>query len=78
MLHESINDLKQMYEQGSVAGNAYLARMKTLRAQLAQTNQALLELGEPAQVETIVCPHCNGTLALGTDRCDYCGQIVIS
>jgi hypothetical protein len=78
MLHESIHDLKEMHDQGSVASNAYLARMKTLRQQLAQTNQSLMELGEPIQVETITCPHCNGTLALGTDRCDYCGQIVIT
>jgi hypothetical protein len=78
MLHESIQDMKQMHDQGSVSGNAYLARMKTLRGQLAQTNQSLMELGEPIQVETIICPHCNGTLALGTDRCEYCGQIVIT
>lgn len=78
MLHESINDLKRMHEQGNISENAYLARMKTLREQLAQTNQALMELGESIQVETITCPHCNGTLDLGTDRCDYCGQIVIT
>ena len=78
MLHESINDLKRMHEQGNISENGYLARMKTLRAQLAQANQALMELGEQIQVETITCPHCNGTLDLGTDRCDYCGQIVIT
>lgn len=78
MVQESINDLKQMHDQGTVSSEAYLARMKTLRAQLAQTNEALMEMGEPIRAETIICPHCNGTLDLGTDRCDYCGQIVIT
>jgi hypothetical protein len=78
MLHESINDLNMMQEQGSLADSAYLARKKQLREQLAPANQNLLTLGESIQPETITCPHCNGTLELGTDRCDYCGQIVIT
>lgn len=77
MLHESLHDLKAMESRGEVSGEAYLARMKTLRGQLAGVNEALIKLGEPIQPETITCPNCNGTLELGTDRCEYCGQIVI-
>jgi len=24
------------------------------------------------------CPNCAGTLPLGVDKCDYCGQIVVT
>lgn len=78
MLHESIADLRQMQDQGEISGPAYLARMKDLRSQLAKTNEALIKLGEPIQVETFTCPHCGGSLELGTDRCEYCGQVVIT
>lgn len=77
MLHESIADLKEMQGRNEVTGQAYLARMKDLRGQLAQVNEALLKLGQPVQVETVACPHCGGPLELGTDRCEYCGQVVI-
>ena len=77
MLYESINDVKQMQRDGAVDANAYLARMRQLRGELAEVNQALLELGEPIRPETFSCPHCQGTLELGTDRCEYCGQVVI-
>jgi hypothetical protein len=77
MLHESIQDLKTMHERGEVPPDAYLARIKDLRAQLAEVNAALIKLGEPIQVETLSCPHCGGTLELGTDRCEYCGKMVL-
>jgi outer membrane protein assembly factor BamB len=77
MLHENIHDLKSMESRGEVAPAAFLARMKELRGRLAESNEALMKLGEPIRPETFSCPHCNGTLELGTDRCDYCGQIVI-
>jgi hypothetical protein len=28
--------------------------------------------------ETFQCPHCGGSLLLGVDKCDYCGQVVIT
>ena len=53
------------------------ARLKDLRAQLADA-EANLIVGVPLQAETIACPHCGGRLEpLGTDRCDFCGQTVI-
>jgi outer membrane protein assembly factor BamB len=78
MLHESIEDLKKIQDRGEVSGPAYLARMKKLRSQLAQVNEALIKLGQPVQVESFACPHCGGPLELGTDRCEYCGQVVIT
>jgi outer membrane protein assembly factor BamB len=77
MLHESIEDLKKMQERGEVSGQAYLARIRELREQLAEVTAALIKLGEPVQVESFACPHCGGPLELGTDRCEFCGQVVI-
>jgi outer membrane protein assembly factor BamB len=77
MLHESIEDLKKMQERGEVSSQAYLARIRELREQLAEVTAALIKLGEPVQVESFACPHCGGPLELGTDRCEYCGQVVI-
>lgn len=77
MLHESIQDLKAMHEHGELAEEPYLSRLRKLRDQLADANAKLLELGEPVQADTFVCPHCGGSLELGTDRCEYCGQVVI-
>ena len=78
MLHESINDLKRMQAAGEVPSEAYLARLKDLRGQLADAEANLIKLGVPLQAETITCPHCGGKLELGTDRCDYCGQTVLT
>jgi outer membrane protein assembly factor BamB len=78
MLHESINDLKRMQAAGEIPPDAYLARLKDLRGQLADAEANLIKLGVPLQAETITCPHCGGSLELGTDRCDYCGQTVLT
>ncbi len=78
MLHESIGDLKRMKGGGEIPPDAYLARMKDLRAQLADAEANLIKLGVPLQAETIRCPNCGGMLDLGTDRCEYCGQTVIT
>jgi len=78
MLHESIDDLKQMKAQGQMPPEAYLARLKDLRTQLADAEANLIKLGAPVQAETIKCPNCGGMLQLGTDRCEYCGQVVIT
>jgi outer membrane protein assembly factor BamB len=78
MLHESIDDLKRMKGTGEIPPDAYLARMKDLRAQLADAEANLIKLGVPLQAETVKCPNCGGTLQLGTDRCEYCGQVVIT
>jgi outer membrane protein assembly factor BamB len=78
MLHEAINDLKRMQAAGEIPSDAYLARLKDLRGQLADAVANLIKLGVPLQAETITCPHCGGSLELGTDRCDYCGQTVLT
>ncbi len=78
MLYESIQDLKKMQGHQEVSADAYLARLKDLRQQLADVNAALIRLGEPIKVETFTCPHCGGSLELGTDRCEYCGHVVIA
>jgi hypothetical protein len=77
MLHESIQELKAMRERGDVPPETYLARIRDLRSQLADVNAALIKLGEPIKVETVACPHCGGTLEIGADRCEFCGQTVI-
>jgi outer membrane protein assembly factor BamB len=78
MLHEAINDLKRMQAAGEIPADAYLARLKDLRGQLADAVANLIKLGVPLQAETITCPHCGGSLELGTDRCEYCGQTVLT
>jgi outer membrane protein assembly factor BamB len=77
MLHESLNDLKKMNENGQVPAEAYLERLKDLRGQLAEVDEKMLSLGLPIKAETILCPNCGGRLELGTDRCEYCGQTII-
>jgi hypothetical protein len=72
-----LSDLKKMQGRSEVSGDAYLARLKELRQQLAGVNAALITLGEPIKVETFSCPHCGGSLELGSDRCEFCGQVVI-
>ena len=78
MLHESIGDLKKMKSTGEIPPESYLARLKDLRAQMADAEANLTKLGVPLQAETIKCPNCGGALDLGTDRCEYCGQVVIT
>ncbi len=77
MLHEAIADLRRLKEAGEVPPEAYLARLKDLRGQLADAEANLIRLGVPLQAETFKCPHCGGALQLGADRCEYCGQVVI-
>ncbi len=77
MLHEAIADVERLRGTGEMPADAYLLRLKELRSEMADTEAALLKAGEKIQVETFKCPNCGGTLSLGTDRCDYCGQVVI-
>jgi outer membrane protein assembly factor BamB len=78
MLHESLADVDRLRNTNEMPADAYLARLRELRGELADTEAALLKAGVPVKVETFKCPHCGGTLPLGLDRCDYCGQVVIS
>jgi WD40 repeat protein len=78
MLKESIADVERLRQSGEVTGDAYLARLKRLRAELAENEAAFKAQGYPIKVETIQCPNCGGTLELGMDKCEYCGQVLLT
>lgn len=78
MLKESIADVERLRKSGEVMGDAYLARLKRLRGDLAENETAFRAAGFPIRVETIQCPNCGGTLELGMDKCEYCGQVLLS
>lgn len=78
MLKESIHDVERLRKSGEVTGDAYLARLKRLRGDLAENETAFKAAGFPIKVETIQCPNCGGTLELGMDKCEYCGQVLLS
>lgn len=78
MLKESIADVERLRKSGEVTGDAYLARLKRLRSDLADNETAFKTSGVPIKVETFQCPNCGGTLELGMDKCEYCGQVILS
>jgi hypothetical protein len=78
MLKESIADVERLRRSGEVTGDAYLARLKRLRADLAENEAAFKTQGYPIKVETFQCPNCGGTLELGMDKCEYCGQVILT
>jgi outer membrane protein assembly factor BamB len=78
MLHESIADVERLKQSGEMTADAYLARLKELRARLAENETAYKKAGIPITIETFKCPQCGGTLPLGVDKCDYCGQTVLT
>ena len=77
MLKENIVDVERLRSTGDMTPDAYLARLKDLRRQLADNETAMKKAGLPFKAETVTCPNCGGALPLGVDRCDYCGQTVI-
>lgn len=77
MLKESIADVERLRSLGNVTPEAYLARLKDLRHQLAENEASILKAGIKINVETRSCPNCGGTLMLGADKCEYCGQVVL-
>ncbi|MFM8323152.1 MAG: hypothetical protein ACKOC5_19750, partial [Chloroflexota bacterium] len=78
MLKENIADVERLKAAGEMTSAAYLARLKELRGQLADNETALQKAGLKFTPETMTCPHCGGHLPLGLDRCEYCGQTVIT
>jgi putative pyrroloquinoline-quinone binding quinoprotein/VCBS repeat protein len=78
MLKENIADVERLRQSGEVTGEAYLARLKSLRADLADNEAAFKSQGFPITVETFKCPNCGGTLQLGMDKCEYCGQVILT
>ncbi|WKZ34258.1 MAG: PQQ-binding-like beta-propeller repeat protein [Anaerolineales bacterium] len=78
MLKEHIADVERLRKSGEMSGDAYLARLKRLRGDLAENEAAFREAGFQVKVETFNCPNCGGTLELGMDKCEYCGQVLLS
>ncbi|MCC6190148.1 MAG: PQQ-binding-like beta-propeller repeat protein [Anaerolineales bacterium] len=78
MLHESLADVERLRGTGEMPAEAYLARLRDLRGELAGTQAALQKAGQPIRLETVKCPSCGGALPIGMDKCDYCGQTVIA
>ena len=78
MLKESIADVERLRSSGEMSGDAYLARLKRLRSDLAENEAAFKKAGHAVKVETFQCPHCGGTLQLGMDKCEYCGQVLLT
>jgi outer membrane protein assembly factor BamB len=78
MIKEMIADVERLRNGGEMTSDAYLLRLKDLRRQQADNEAAMRKAGMPIKVETMQCPHCGGIIPLGTDKCEYCGQVVIS
>ncbi|HNC08290.1 MAG TPA: PQQ-binding-like beta-propeller repeat protein [Anaerolineales bacterium] len=78
MLKESIADVERLRKAGEVSSEAYLARLKRLRGDLAENEAAYKTAGFQVKAETFACPNCGGTLELGMDKCEYCGQVILS
>ncbi|MCZ2121220.1 MAG: PQQ-binding-like beta-propeller repeat protein [Anaerolineales bacterium] len=78
MLKESIADVERLRKSGEMSGEAYLARLKRLRGDLAENEAAFKTAGYQVKTETFACPNCGGTLELGMDKCEYCGQVILS
>jgi WD40 repeat protein len=78
MLKEHIADVERLRKAGEMSSDAYLARLKRLRGDLAENEAAFKEAGYQIKAETFNCPNCGGTLELGMDKCEYCGQVILS
>ncbi len=77
MYLESLHELKQAHQTGEIPAEAYLARSRELREQVAQAEAEMIRLGAAIKPEMMKCPNCGGSIELGSDRCEYCGQTVI-
>ncbi len=78
MLKEHIADVERLRKAGEMSNEAYLSRLKRLRGDLAENEAAFKTAGFPIKTETFACPNCGGTLELGMDKCEYCGQVILS
>ena len=78
MLKEHIADVERLRKAGEMSSDAYLSRLKRLRGDLAENEAAFKTAGHQIKTETFACPNCGGTLELGMDKCEYCGQVILS
>ena len=78
MLKEHIADVERLRKAGEMSNEAYLSRLKRLRGDLAENETAFKTAGFQVKTETFACPNCGGTLELGMDKCEYCGQVILS
>jgi hypothetical protein len=78
MLKEHIADVERLRKAGEMTSDSYLARLKRLRGELADNEAAFKAAGYQIKAETFQCPNCGGTLELGMDKCEYCGQVILS
>jgi hypothetical protein len=77
MLHENLADVERVRKAGEVPADAYLARVRALREELAATEAAMAKANIAVKPQVFACPRCGGPLPVGTDRCDFCGQGVV-
>lgn len=77
MYLESLHELKEAHQVGEVPAESYLARSRELREQVAQAEAEMMRLGASIKPEMMKCPNCGGSIELGSDKCEYCGQTVI-
>jgi hypothetical protein len=77
MYLESLHELKKAHQAGEVPGDSYLARSKELREQVAHAEAEMMKLGASIKPEMMKCPNCGGSIELGSDKCEYCGQTMI-
>jgi hypothetical protein len=77
MLLESRAEVRRLHDSGEIPTEAFTARSQQLREQLAAAEAKMLELGAKFEPEVMKCPNCGAALELGTDRCDYCGQVIV-
>ena len=78
MLHENIADVDELRTQGELGGAAAMAKLESLRRQLADVDRELRAKGVNITPESMKCPNCGGRVRLGSDQCDYCGEVVIA
>jgi hypothetical protein len=77
MYLESLHELKKAHQAGEVPAESYLTRSKELREQVAYAEAEMMKLGASIKPEMMKCPNCGGSIELGSDKCEYCGQTVI-
>ena len=77
MLKESLAEVRRLQDTGEIPPDAYTARMRELRGHIARVEADLIKQGVKITPEVMQCPNCGGALAIGADRCEYCGQTFI-